>query len=230
VAAAASLIFSGRGERAGAPPTPKPAPTSLPAAATPTLVSPSGLPGLLLKADALTVSLGTAHMQTTDTSTALLDSSAEVSDNQCVSAWAPAQVAAYARFGSSGAQVQTLSDGLEPAQRTTVTQAVIAFPTPDAADNAVAAQTGQWQQCANRTITVTTPGSGATAVTLDAPVGVPGMIQVLSQQVQPTPGQHCQRATGSKNNVVVDIAACSPSVQDPAKEVARLISGDVPAG
>jgi eukaryotic-like serine/threonine-protein kinase len=230
VAAAASLIFSGRGERAGAPPTLKPAPTSLSAPATPTLVSPAGLPGLLLKADALAVPLGTGHMQTTDTSTALLDSSAEVSDNQCVSAWAPAQVAAYARFGSSGAQVQTLSDGLEPAQRTTITQAVIAFPTPDAADNAVAAQTSQWQQCANRTITVTTPGSGATAVTLGAPVGVPGMIQVLSQQVQPTPGQHCQRATGSKNNVVVDIAACTPSVQDPAKEVARLISGDVPVG
>lgn len=230
VATAASLIFSGRGEHAGAPPARKPSPTSSPAAAAPTRVSPSGLPGLLLSADALSVPLGTGHLQITSTSTALLDSSAEVSDSQCVSAWAPAQVAAYASFGDSGAQVQTLSDGLEPAQRTTLTQAVIAFPTPDAADNAVAAQIGQWQQCANRTITVTMPGSGATGVTLGAPVGVPGMIRLLSQQVQPTPGQHCQRATGSKNNVVVDVAACSPSVQDPAKSVARMISGDVPPG
>lgn len=230
VATAGSLIFSSRGEHAGAPPAPKTSPTSPPAAATPTLVSPSGLPGLLLNADALAIPLDTRHLQVTNSSTALLDSSAEVSDSQCVSAWAPAQVAAYASFGDSGAQVQTLSDGLEPAQRTTVTQAVIAFPTRDAADNAVAAQAGHWQQCANRTITVTMPGSPATGVTLGAPVGVPGMIQLLSQLVQPTPGQHCQRATGSKNNVVVDVAACSPSVQDPAKSVARLISGNVPAG
>ncbi len=233
VAAAAALTLSGRAENPGPPPTAKPS-TSVSStsvtAATRALVAAAQLPGLLLNQDALSLTLATNHLQVASTSTALLDSSAEVTDSQCVSAWAPAQVAAYANSGDVGVQVQSLTDGLEPARWTTVTQAVIAFPTPNAADNAVEAQFGQWQQCANRTITVTTPGSDPMAVRLDAPIGTAGAIHQMNQHPEAAAGQHCQRTLESTNNVVVDIAACSPSVQDPARELIRQLGGQIGPG
>jgi hypothetical protein len=230
VGAAAAVVLSGRHAQAPASSARSPSPTVPPtAAAAPGPAPVADLPSFLLSSPELGVTLGTAHLQIDSTSTTLLDSSTEVTEKECVSAWAPAQAVAYANSGEVGAQIQVMTGPGDPAQRTTLTQAVIAFPSSNLADNAVTAQIGQWQPCANRTITVTMPGSAPTQLDLGAVIGLPGAWHTMSQQPESMPGQHCQRAVGSKNNVVIDVVACSPSVQDPARSVGRMIADKVPS-
>ncbi len=228
-ATVAVVVLADRGGQTKSP-FPPASSTTTPTVATPKLVAPAQLAGLLLDQRDLASSLNAVLLQSTTSAATLLDSSAAVDDKQCVSAWAPAQSAAYTGSGKVAVQVQTFSDGLAPAQRTTVNEAVLAFPTPDVADNAVADQVGQWQQCANRTITVSEPGSEPTTVKLGAPQGIPGTNHLLSQQPEAEPEQHCQRALSSKNNVVVDLAACSPSIDEPGRTLVRMINGNIPPG
>ncbi len=123
--------------------------------------------------------------------------------------------------------MQTLRDSADPPQQTSVTQAIIAFPTPAAAENAVSTQFRQWEQCGGRAITVTPPGGAPVQVDLGKATGSSGTTRFLDQQRASGP-QHCQRAMGASNNVVVDTIACSPTVPAPGRAVAATIAGNLP--
>ena len=189
-ATVAAMTLTGREEPAAAPTTPT-TPTSVaaPAPSTPALIPAGELPELLPSAQLLAVPLQTNGLTVESTATALLDSAPELSDPQCVSSWAPAQVAAYADTGYQAVQLQTLRDNAEPPQQTTVTQALIAFPTTAAAENAIGTQFEQWNQCANRAITVTPPGGGPTRVTLGDPTGGSATTHFIDQQREVRPAE-----------------------------------------
>jgi serine/threonine-protein kinase len=223
--AVVALLISNRSEPAAAPPMASPSAASAPP--PPMLFPVASLPSLLHVAEIQTV-LRDNLLTLTNADAALLDDAGQIDDKQCAGAWEPAQASVYAATGTLGVQVQTFDDNEASARQTTAIAAVIGYPSQEAADNAVSAQLAEWAPCADHTVTVTPAGSAPIAVKLDAPGGVYGAIRVLDQHPENTPALHCQRAVMSKHNVLVDVGACSPSVPDPAKEISRIIGGNVP--
>jgi hypothetical protein len=65
-----------------------------------------------------------------------------------------------------------------------------------------------WDQCANRTFTFHS-GDKSQTVTLGAPTMDPGGAHVISVHFQYGDQQHCEHALNARENVVVDISACS---------------------
>ena len=231
VAGVAALTVIGGSDDTAAPP-----PASAPSAAAPPTAAMTQRPlpatdlATLLPAP---VSLGMTSLAVQDlgllySSNTLADNAAELDAPECAAAWAPAQATVYGDSGSTGVLVQTLGSGGPPAQQTTVTQAVIAYPDSAGAENAVATQMAQWGRCANRTVTVTAPGTAAQRVTFADPRGSSGTTRTLDQTRDSLPALRCQRSLASSNNVVVDVVACSPTVQDPGRTVAAVLSGRVP--
>ena len=130
---------------------------------------------------------------------------------ECAGMWGPGQQLAYAGSGYLGTAQQGFSapgTGSPPLHYQTY-QAVVGFPSEDAADEYFAAQTEQWNQCANRTMTFAPQGPPIAIV--QGGVTDTGNLTITSiQTLENAQGWLCARALAVRRNVTVDTFACSP--------------------
>lgn len=193
------------------------------------LVPISQLAGLLTPLDQVGSIMGGVPLEVAIGGPAPLDDSAALTEKDCLSAWMPAQADAYAASGFQGLQLQVLGDLTQPAPLNPVVQAVAAFPSTASARTFVDNQKVQWGKCAGRTITVNLPNREPMQFDLKAPGLMPGGIVMLTQSPRET-GQllPCFRTLALRNNVVVDVRACTIKVANAALLLASTIADRVP--
>jgi serine/threonine protein kinase len=176
-----------------------PSPTSNAVQSTPP--QPNSLNGLLLSVDQINTAMGTTGMTSVGTMTALTDNSFAVSDQACVPLSGAAEAKAYADSGYGAVHAQVIAK----AQQNAVNQAVVLFPSPEAAGSFFTASAQGWQACSNRQFTMAANGnSQANSV---GPVSDAN--GALTATVTPANSLGaCERALTAANNVIVDVTAC----------------------
>ncbi|HTQ18767.1 serine/threonine-protein kinase PknH/PknJ, partial [Mycobacterium sp.] len=136
---------------------PPSAPTASSASGPPTTttpagpVLPTGLTRLLLSANQVSAIVAVPDVRPTASVNYLLAGPYKISEQDCVGAWLPGTAQVYGGAGSTGVRSQVLSNASKDVA--SIIQAVIAFPSTDAAQKLVSDQVPQWSACANRTYT-----------------------------------------------------------------------------
>jgi eukaryotic-like serine/threonine-protein kinase len=200
-----AVVWSGDKKQA---PAKTPVASSTTSAAPPQpAVQPSALRGLLLPVDQIQGLMGGMNPQTSDIDTPW-DLSNELVEQDCLGPYEAGQRSVYGKYMYTGYQLQILVDQDQPQKLNTVTQSVIGFPNAEQAQGAINDQIHLWEQCANRTFTFHS-GDKSQSVTLGAPTMDPGGAHVISVHYQYGQQQHCEHALTARENVVVDISACS---------------------
>lgn len=208
--------------------TPAPPPTA-PATATPgpgaaapvpgaiAPVDPENLQSFLAKPDDLSQRFDGADMQPQGlTKQPVTD--IDVSPFKCSSAAVPGMSNAYSGKGFTGFIDQVVNDS---AGKHKFIQALITFPTAQAATDFVAMQASQWKDCANTNLTITIGGQSDHANT-GASSTTDGITTIVL--TPPAAGsRQCERAITASSNVVVDVRACAVNVGTTASDIARNI-------
>lgn len=148
----------------------------------------------------------------------LLDDSATINTPKCLGAWAPAQQSVYADSGWTGVAAQMLRGMNKQVWQDSVTQAVIAFPSPTKAIESLQAQRKQWEACAGRAVT-TPPGESAQTWDFGQPATTAGTF-TLDATLRGGAG-FCQHGIAVSGNVVIDIRQCR---SQGGNDVAALVS------
>jgi serine/threonine-protein kinase len=195
---------------------------------TPTTTPPVGeavLDGLLLNSGEINKAMGATEMTVSSTASTLNDSGAAVSPPECQPVASPVQTTVYAGSGWSAVRKQSLR---EPSQQFAhgVFQAVVLFPSPQAAAAFVSAASKSWSACANRGYSLT--AAGRTGQFTVGPVSATdGILSAASTAVDGN-SPPCQRALTAANNVVIEATACMANLTDQAASVARQIAAKIP--
>ncbi len=198
--------------------TPTPA-TAAPSAAPPpaALVDPADLQSYLVTPDDLSQRFGGADMQPQGlTKQPITD--IDVNPYKCSSAAVPGIASAYSGRGFTGFVDQVVNESTGAHK---FIQALITFPTADAAKDFVARQFSQWKDCSNTDLTITIAGKSDHAGT-NAAASTDGVNTIVL--TPPAAGsRQCERAMTASSNVVVDVRACAVNVGTTASTVARDI-------
>jgi hypothetical protein len=201
-------------------------PTTAPS--TPPTVPVSALPGLLPSVDALKPIVGGTNLVVDATSPLAAITRATVNETDCVGTWMPGQKAAYDGSGYHGMQVQSISDHDDPLKLNQVTMSVAAFLTAEQAGQFMDAQSRQWGQCANRTLTFTYPGTAPLHMDVGPVNTTSDGIRTVTQKLDYTPSQqHCDHALAVRDNVVIDVQACSTTPGDHTVTIVRDITAKI---
>lgn len=146
--------------------------------------------------------------------TELLDDSATVDNQACLSAWAPAQQPVYADAGPlapdgpQGAAAQELRSVTAKPLQNSVVQAAVAMQSQLAAIGFVQIQQKKWHTCAGTAITVTPAGEGAQTWEFAQPVTSGGAVSIGAKL---RGGEaSCQHGMAAAGNVVIEIRQCPP--------------------
>ncbi len=194
------------------------------------LTTADALPGLLLSAPDVGTALSNDDVVvTTDVDKAWNDS-AHFADVNCLAVAGAAQQGVYAGSGSTAIHGQVLRDPpTAPAWSHYAVQAVVLFPSAQAADDFFAASQRGWAGCSNRQLNYAQP-IGPDQVWSVGPTSTDHDVLAVSR-VQRSPQQWaCQRALTVHSNVAVDVEACSldgPTAA--AATIAGQIAGRLPA-
>lgn len=189
------------------------------------LVPNSALTGLLLPTAEVAEIGGVPELVLQRTLTAIQDDSSSAVDLvECVSPFMPAQYMAYRLADWRAAVEQFL---LPPTGSGSIfVQAVVAFPSTDAAETFTRDERLTWSQCAGRTLTATNNG-----VAIPATFGPLQSVDdnTFAIPVKRPQGFDCQRALGVRNNVVIDVMACRIGVVNQGVDLLQKIALKIPS-
>ena len=182
------------------------------------LIDPADLQSYLATPDELSQRFAGADMQPQGlTKQPVTD--IEVSPFKCSSAAVPGMSSAYSGAGFTGFIDQVVNDSTGQHK---FIQALITFPTADAAKDFVSRQASQWKDCGNTNLTITIAGKSDHANTAAASTTTDGVTTIVL--TPPAAGsRQCERAITASSNVVVDVRACAVNVGTAASTVARDI-------
>jgi hypothetical protein len=169
-------------------------------------VPTSALRSILLTANEIPGNTGEGAVVLEQDGTDLLNDSATIDTQDCLSAWAPAQQPVYADRGYTGAAVQVLRALYRKVWQDSVIQAVLSFPSQDAASLALQMQRQQWNGCGGKTVTITPAGESAQDWRLGQPTSNTGVFVVDATPV--AGGGSCQHGMAVHGNVLIDIRQC----------------------
>lgn len=200
------------------------APPPLPTTTTPPapVVPVSALPGMLADPAAVAAAVGTPAMVVLPDSHPDAMWTGHVDNPNCLGVYHPAERAVYQGSGWTAVQGQVLR---EPGDRphNSVIQAVVSFPTAEAATDFAAEQRRSWTRCVGKSVTATYKDGSETFDVGNANNDT-GVLKARLIQRDGN-GWSCQRALTTRNNVVVDVAACSFVPGDQAVTIATEIAG-----
>ncbi|WP_082135726.1 sensor domain-containing protein [Mycobacterium sp. EPa45] len=194
------------------------------------LTSPDGLPALLLSAPDVGAALASDDVVvTTDVSKAWNDS-AHFADANCLAIAGAAQQGVYAGSGSTAIHGQVLREApTAPQWSHFAVQAVVSFPTAQAAADFFTASQHGWAACSNRELNYAQPIGPPQVWSVGQTTTDHGVLAV--SRVQRSPQRWaCQRALTVHSNVAVDVEACSldgPTAA--ASAIAGQIAGRLPS-
>jgi hypothetical protein len=194
------------------------------------LTTPESLPGLLLQAADIGAMMSSDGIVVTRDSSKAWSDTARLSDTNCLPIAGAAQQAVYAHSGSTAVHSQILREPpAAPGWEHYVVQAVALFPDTMSAANFYATSRAQWDRCSNRQMTYPQP-IGPNQVWTIGPVDSDHDMLSVSRTEQSPDKWTCQRALTVRNNVAIDIEACSlAGSTTAASTIARQISSRLPA-
>jgi hypothetical protein len=203
-----------------------PADKSGPYALTPLPIST--LDGLLLDVEQINSALGATSMKTWFDARKMWDWSADVDDKNCLGVDGPAQDKVYANSGWTGMRGQRLDDSTDGSKRRDhyAIQAVVAFSSARDAVTFYKSSTQAWPACSNRRFSDRNPGQADTVWTVADVTNEDGTLSTAETQ-EGGNGWTCQRALTARNNIAIDIVACSTSPGSAAKDIAIQIAAKV---
>jgi serine/threonine kinase PknH len=189
-------------------------------------VAEAALDGLLLNPDQINTAMDATGMTVTQPWNTLNDVGFKnpTTPQECTPIDGAAEAAAYTGSGWTAERGQSLQDP-SPILHA-VDQGVILFPSAQAAAAFVSASAQNWPACANRTYTGNVNNlqwSAGPVSTADGTVSA-----TTTEQDANTNGWACQRALTARNNVVIDVAACSHNATDQGINIAHQIAAKVP--
>ena len=195
--------------------------------APPPPLAASALDGLLLSSDQIDTAMGATGMGVawSNNNGELPDDTETVSDKNCLANYYPGELPVYAGSGWITARNQQLH---QPGSDFTafVQQAVVLFPAATDAAAFFTTSTKQWQTCANRRYTYTRSGESPAIWTVSAVSNTSGTLNARRTQ-EGFNGWNCQRALTVRNNVSVDVSACSYTEGDFGIKIAHQIANKV---
>lgn len=194
------------------------------------LATADTLPTLLLPAGDVGAALSSDDVVVTSDVTKAWNDSARLSNVNCLAIAGAAQQSVYAESGSTAVHGQVLRDPpTTPAWSHYAVQAVVLFPTAQAAADFFTASEQQWAGCANRRLNYPQP-LGPEQVWLVGRTSTEHDVLAVSR-VQESPERWaCQRALTVHSNVAVDVEACSlEGPTSAASVIAGQIAGRLPA-
>lgn len=196
---------------------------------TPPPVAVRALNGLLLPPADINTAMGAKDMSVAVSYTKMSDVTSELSDNvkDCQMVVLPAQVPVYTDSRWTAVRGQSLHEpGEASAFKHTVDQAVVSFPTAADAAAFYDASSRRWTACSNRNYTRTPKGESPQTWSTQAASNTNGTLSIRRPE-EGGNGWNCQRALTVRNNVAVDVLACSYTQGDFAVNVAALIANRV---
>jgi eukaryotic-like serine/threonine-protein kinase len=201
--------------------------TNAPAGPPPPVAS-AALSNLLLSPEQVAGLVGADALVQESFADTVIDDSQKLMQKDCIGVVAPDQQLVYADTGWTGARSQALRNPGDGPRAFAVIQAVVAFPSADAAKKLLAAQKSQWTGCTGRTLSLIFPNPPSPQLwTAGAPADTDGTL-TMTRQMKDGGGMDCQRALAVRNNVAIDIAACRYDVTNQAVDILNAIAGKVP--
>ncbi|OBK36662.1 hypothetical protein A5658_05680 [Mycobacterium sp. 1245111.1] len=199
-----------------------------------TATGPSGplnstaLSGLLLPPEQVAGIIGAAELVQESFADSVIDDSQKLLQKDCIGVMAPAQHLVYADAGWTGVRSQALRNAGEGPRIYAVIQAVISFPTTDAAKKLLADQQSQWASCSGRTLSLAFPTPPTPQLwTAGTPTDMDGTM-TMTQTLKDGGGMQCQRALGVRNNVAIDVSACRYDIAEQALDIVHGIAAKIP--
>jgi len=210
-----------------APPTPS---TQATATVPPTPLSPQVINSLLPGPNEVAQIMGAAELAVFKSVDTLIDETSVIDNKNCVGTFAPAQISVYDTTGWTAARAQAIHEPGPVPIAFEVLQAVIEFPTADAARKLLSEQKAQWSKCAGSEFTTTYPDSNPQHWRF-GPVNQTGDVifiahHLLDRNVSQT--GECQRALAVRDTVVADVWACRVSITNQGVELAKAILAKIP--
>jgi len=201
--------------------------TTAPTSTTPTTAPPvaeAALDGLLLSPADINATMGATGM-TLDHTRTVMDDASNVADKACLPMAGPLVAPVYAGSGWTAFREQVLR---EPGDQWThgADQGVVLFSSAHDAGAFFTASAQRWPACANRQYTVTHAGKPDSVWTGGPVSNTNGTLTATSTR-QGTDWA-CQRALTARNNVVIDVSACSHNTTDQGVSVTLQIAAKVP--
>lgn len=191
-------------------------------------VPPAELEGLLLDAGEIDSVMGTTGMTVHQAFSTMEDHRNLLPNLNCLGIWQIGETAIYGPSGFSGIRGQVLREPDAEDWNSLVVQAVVSFLSADSAKKFYDRSFQRWSNCSNHKVNLTINGhpSGAwtfgTLTKTDTELTMP-----LSRTGDG--GRSCNRALAVDSNVITDVAACRPSVNDQAKAIVGKIQSRIPA-
>jgi hypothetical protein len=179
------------------------------------------LASLLLSPEQVNAAMATIGMTVTDSQSVMTDNSATMSPLECLAIDGAAEAPVYANSGFWAERDESLNNGDEFTHY--LKQAVVLFPTAEMAGAFFDASAQQWPAC--REYSHTQSGSQWSVGQISNANAT--LSTVATQQNAGAPGWGCGRALSLRNNVIVDINACSANPADSASKIAGQIADDV---
>jgi hypothetical protein len=195
-------------------------------------VPASALRPILLTAAEIPGNTGADALVLEHDSPQLLNDSSTIDNQDCLSAWAPAQQPVYADSGPlapggpTGAAVQVLLSVSATPLQNSVIQAAVAMPSQGGAVSFVQAQQQRWEVCAGKALTVTPAGEPAQTWDLGQATVSAGAV-TLDATLRGGAGS-CQRAIADAGNVVIDVRQCRPPGGTDVTALVAAITNKVP--
>jgi PknH-like protein len=192
-------------------------------------VAVRALDGFLLPPVDINTAMAAKDMSVAVSYAKMSDVTSELSDNakDCQMVVLPAQLPVYTDSRWTAVRGQSLHEpGEASAFKHTVDQAVVSFPTAADAAAFYTASNGRWTACSNRNYTRTPRGEAAQTWSTQTASDTDGMLSIRRPQ-EGGNGWNCQRALTVRNNVAVDVMACSFTQGDFAVNIAALIANKV---
>ena len=209
-------------------PPPSPPSSSTPAPAP--VVALSALPGLLLDTATINSIEGTRNIAVLAAGeTALAYSGLDNDRPDCGEIQGPALQSALDNSGWVGVRTQSLSDPVGPnGNEHLINNAVIYYPTAQAANDFAAKQADAWARCNGATLH-TTSSSDAPSIWLVATTTKEGGVLSVTTTQEGGGGWGCQHALAVRSNIVTDSRSCGESRTDQARSMASRMADRIAA-
>ncbi len=193
-------------------------------------VAPVGeveLAAYLLNPSEVDAAMGTTGMTVAGRYVKMDDHSAAVSEKNCLVMYGPGEPSVYADSGVAATRAQFLKDAEASSKiKHAAFQTVVSFQSAEKATEFYAASAERWSACADRRYTITLPESKMTWAV--GPVSnTEGTLSATETREGGQPWV-CQRALTVRNNVAVDITACSSKPANAAVDIAHKIADKLP--
>jgi len=206
--------------------TPAPAQRSTTSSTPPPPLAVSDLDPLLLGTDLINTAMGAEGMASADTHSVMVDDTTAVADENCRVAADPAETSSYTGSGWTALRDQAFVEKGDKLAHFAA-QAVVLFPSANDAAAFFTASSQRWPACSNRQYTENQPGKPDQRWTVGPVTNTNGTLSTTQTQ-EGANGWGCGRALTVRNNVAIDVVACSYTPSNAAVNIAQQIADKVP--